>query len=265
MNVNWHRVWAVVGKEWAEMKRNKAILWMMALLPVLLVAMILGTDYFMLLGAKAGDDLDADEMLIPDALAHLPQWEAFIIQMNEQYMFYLLMIPTMLPVYVAAHSIIGEKETKTLEPLLATPVSTWELLLGKSVAATLPPVLLTWISFAALLVGLVFIATPAILFYSMRAVWIIGMLVFSPLLALLSVLTGVIVSSRMTDPRAAQQIAGVFVVPLMAISMVVLFGVLFISIEMVLYAAMVTLLVDLGVLYLATRVFSRETILTRWK
>ena len=32
MNVNWLRVWAVVGKEWAEIRRNKMILLMMALI-----------------------------------------------------------------------------------------------------------------------------------------------------------------------------------------------------------------------------------------
>jgi ABC-2 type transport system permease protein len=258
-------VWAVLEKEWAEIRRNKAILLMMILLPVLIVAMILGTDYFMLRASAAGMDMDEDEMPIPEDLEHLPRIEAFVIQMNEQYMFYLLLIPMSLPVYIAAHSIIGEKETKTLEPLLATPISTWELLVGKSMAAVAPAVVITWLSFIVLLVGLRFAATPVILFYTARPVWIVGMLLVSPLLALLSVLVGVIVSSRVNDPRAAQQIAGVFVVPLIALSMVVLFGVVFISVPLVVYAAMVVLVVDLVALYFAVKVFQRETILTRWK
>jgi len=265
VNVNWFCVWAVVGKEWAEIKRNKAILLMMALVPVLLVAMIVGTDYFMLRASAAGQDMDEDELPIPEQLQHLPQIEAFIIQMNEQYMFYLLLIPMTLPVYIAAHSIVGEKETRTLEPLLATPISTWELLVGKSIAAAAPPIVLTWISFAVLLAGLWFAATPAILFYTARDVWIVGMLLVSPLLALLSVMVGVIVSSRVNDPRAAQQIAGVFVVPLIGLSLVVLFGMVFINVSMVIYAAMVILIVDLVATYFAVKVFQRETILTRWK
>lgn len=263
MSVNWDRVWTVVAKEWAEMRRIKMILLMMALIPTLLVAMVLGTTYFML-RVPAGQD-DAEEMPIPQELAHLEPMEAFVIQMNEQYMFYLLLIPMTLPVYIAAYSIIGEKETKTLEPLLATPVSTGELLLGKSIAATAPAVVLTWISFALVAVGLVFVATPTIVAYTLRDVWIVGMLLFSPLLALLSVLLGVIVSSRMNDPRAAQQVAGIFVVPMIALSVVVLMGAVFLSVQMILYAAMVTLLLDLVVLYFAVKVFQRETILTRWK
>jgi ABC-2 type transport system permease protein len=91
------------------------------------------------------------------------------------------------------------------------------------------------------------------------------MLLLSPLLALLSVFFGVVVSSRINDPRAAQQIAGVFVIPLIAASLVVLSGVVFINVQLVLYAAMVILLIDLIVLYFAVKVFGRETILTRWK
>ena len=89
--IQWRRIWTVVSKEWAETRRNKMILWTTALLPVLLVAMILGTDYFMLRLDAAGQDTDADELPIPEQLQHLPQMEAFLIQMNEQYMFYLFM------------------------------------------------------------------------------------------------------------------------------------------------------------------------------
>jgi ABC-2 type transport system permease protein len=88
-------------------------------------------------------------------------------------------------------------------------------------------------------------------------------LLLSPLLALLSVLSGVLVSSRMNDPRAAQQVTGIFVVPITALSLVVLAGKVFLSVWMVVLAATVAL--DGLVLYFAARLFQRETILTRWK
>jgi ABC-2 type transport system permease protein len=261
----WARVRAVIEKEWAEVTKNKMILWSMALLPVLLVAMVLVTDYFMLRVPADEQEDEIDELPIPGQLAHLPPFDAFIIQMNEQFMFYLFLIPMMLPVYIAAYSIIGEKQTKTLEPLLATPVSTWELLVGKSITATAPAVVLTWLSYAIMLVGLWLIASPVVFAYSARPVWMLAMLLFSPLLAFLSVLCGVIVSSRINDPRTAQQITGVLVVPIMGVSMAVLAGWVFVSLQVVLYATMVTVIADLVVLYFAVRLFQRETILTRWK
>lgn len=265
MSVNWMRVWTVIEKEWAEMRRNKMIVWSMILVPLLLVVMIIGTDYAIVRVEAKGGDTDADEMPVPDQLKHLPPVEALLVQMNEQYMFYLFMIPMMLPVYIAAFSIIGEKQTKTLEPLLATPVTTWELLAGKSITATAPTVVVAWISYALTLLGIWLVVPPNVFVYAARAVWILSMLLLSPLLALLSVLSGVIVSSRVNDPRTAQQVTALFILPIIGLSMVVLAGWVFISVQMVLYAAMVTLIIDLLVLYFAVKVFQRETILTRWK
>jgi len=91
-------------------------------------------------------------------------------------------------------------------------------------------------------------------------------LLLSPLLALLSVFSDVLVSSsRMNDPRAAQQVTGIFVVPIIALSLVVLAGKVLLSMWMVVLAATVALALDGLVLYFAVRLFQRETILTRWK
>ena len=87
----WSRVWTVIGKEWAETRRNKMIVWTTILVPVLLVAMVLATDFFMLRLNAAGQDTDSDELPIPAELQHLAPFDAFLIQLNEQYMFYLYM------------------------------------------------------------------------------------------------------------------------------------------------------------------------------
>ena len=63
--IQWSRIRTIIAKEWAETRRNKMIIWTTALLPILLVAMILGTDYFILRLDAAGQDTDADELPIP--------------------------------------------------------------------------------------------------------------------------------------------------------------------------------------------------------
>jgi len=198
-------------------------------------------------------------------LQDMDPMHAFLILMNDQYLFYFLLIPMMMPVYIAAYSIVGEKETKSLEPLLATPISVWELLVGKSIAAVVPSVVLTWFSFIVLVIGGYFIMPELVFLALIRPVWIVGMALLSPLLALLSVFSGVIVSSRMNDPRAAQQVTGIFVIPIIALSIVVLAGKIFLSVAMVVMAAAVTLALDCLALYFAIKLFQRETILTRWK
>ncbi len=266
--MNGAKILAIVEKEVADARKNKMIVISMALLPILLVAMVLGTAYFMLYieGEMGEAKMDEDDLsIIPAELQDMDPMHAFLILMNDQYLFYFLLIPMMMPVYIAAYSIVGEKETKSLEPLLATPISVWELLVGKSIAAVVPSVVLTWFSFIVLVIGGYFIMPELVFLALIRPVWIVGMALLSPLLALLSVFSGVIVSSRMNDPRAAQQVTGIFVVPIVALSIVVLAGKIFLSVPMVVVAAAVTLALDCLALYFAIKLFQRETILTRWK
>ncbi len=263
--MNSSKILALVEKEVADARKNKMIVISMALLPIFLVALTLGTAYFML---NVEGTLDEEDMsIIPLELiaAGVDPVHALVIIFNDQYLFYFLLIPMMMPVYIAAYSIVGEKETKSLEPLLATPVSVRELLLAKSLAAVVPSVALTWLSFGILVLG-GYLLLPDLVFDALvRPVWLVGMLLFSPLLALLSVFSGIIISSRVNDPRAAQQITGVFVVPIIGLSLVVLAGKIFLSVSVVILASAVTLLVDVVVLYFAVKLFQRETILTRWK
>jgi ABC-2 type transport system permease protein len=261
--MNGAKIRAIVEKEIADARKNKMIVISMAMLPILLVAMVLGTAFFML---NSDDGMGEDEMsIIPAELQDMDPVHAFLMMMNDQYLFYFLLMPMMIPVYIAAYSIIGEKETKSLEPLLATPISVWELLVAKSLAAVVPSVVLTWLSFIVLIVGGYFIMPEPVFLAMIRPVWIVGMALLSPLLALFSVFSGVIVSSRMNDPRAAQQVTGIFVVPIVAFSLVVLAGKVFLSVPMVILAAAITLVLDCVVLYFAVKLFQRETILTRWK
>ncbi len=263
--MNPQRLQAIVSKEWLDMRKNKMVLAMMALLPLLLVGMMLGTTYFMERAPESDFAGESSGMTMPPDIAALGEKIGMIIMLNDQYMFYLLLIPMTLPVYVAAYSIIGEKETRSLEPLLATPVSTAELLVGKAFAAVTPAVLLTWLSFALTAAGMYLIATPIVFTYLVRPVWLVSMALHSPLFALLSTACGVIASSRINDPRAAQQVTALFVIPVVGLSMVVLMGKVFLSLSLMLWAVVGLVLLNAGVLWLAVRLFQRETILTRWK
>jgi ABC-2 type transport system permease protein len=261
--MNGAKIRAVLEKEIADARKNKMIIISMALVPVLLVALTLGTAYFML---NSGDEWDESDVgIIPAELRDMNPMHAFLVLMNDQYLFYFLIIPMMMPVYIAAYSIVGEKETKSLEPLLATPISVWELLVAKSIAAVVPSVILTWLSFIVLVIGGYFVMPEPVFLELIRPVWIVGMALLSPLLALLSVFSGVIVSSRINDPRTAQQVTGIFIVPIIALSLAVLAGKIFLGVGVVLMAAAITLLIDCVVLYFAVKLFQRETILTRWK
>ena len=61
---------------------------------------------------------------------------------------------------VAAYSVVGEKQARTLEPLLATPITTFELLSAKVLASLLPALALTALMFAVYVLGIAVLGKP---------------------------------------------------------------------------------------------------------
>ena len=176
-----------------------------------------------------------------------------------------MILPVAIPVTIAAYSIVGEKTTRSLEPLLATPITTVELLTAKIVAAIVPAILATWLAFAIFLVGARLLAPPAVFSAFFAIHWLLAVLVVAPLLTLLAACVAVIVSSRVSDPRVAEQLSSVVILPLILLVVGQAVGLILIDRQIMVLLAVVVLVLDVGLVYLAVRLFQRETILTRWK
>jgi len=73
------------------------------------------------------------------------------------------------------------------------------------------------------------------------------------------------VSSRVNDPRAAEQLGMIVILPILALILGQVAGVITMSSALALGMAAVLVIVDLALLAAAVRLFDRETILTRWK
>jgi ABC-2 type transport system permease protein len=260
------RVRTIIDKEWEEIVKNRMVFWSLVLLPVILTVIFLGVLLFMHLELQRTGRISSNSNSpVPAYLLMYDPNDAVQIMVLNQFLVYFLMTPLALPIYIAAYSIIGEKQTRSLEPLLATPVRTWELLLGKAVAAVIPPVVATWISYSAFTLGARFLVSDVVFGFILSPMWVLAIAFLSPLFALLSVLVGVIASSRMNDPRAAQQWSALFIIPVIAIGMGMMFGVISTSVWTFAVGALATLLLDVAILYAAVRLFEREAILTRWK
>ena len=183
----------------------------------------------------------------------------------DQILVLYMLAPLFIPLTIASYSIIGEKQLRTLEPLLATPIRTWELLAAKSIAAIIPGVLVGWVSYAAFLVLAGFIASPAIVRHALGPVWPVSFGILSPLFAVLAVALAVIASSRTNDPRAAQQLGAVIILPISALLSAQVFGFVRLDVSHAVMLTIATALADVVLLWLAVRLFDRETILTRWR
>jgi ABC-2 type transport system permease protein len=167
---------------------------------------------------------------------------------------------------VAAHSVIGEKQARTLEPLLATPVTTFELLSAKVLGAALPGVGLMGACFT--------IYVGAVAIFAERGVWLMMLtprslaLVFimGPLAALLGLQLAVCASSRVNDPRSAQQLGALIIVlPIVALQIAQFIGGVVLTAGMILAIALLLCAGNAVLMSIAIRLFDRESILTRWK
>lgn len=269
----YQRIWTIMDKEWAETLRNRTIMGTILGLTALFLILPFAISSILpiFIGPAMMQSQNTPQMAerlgqIFPQLRGISDLGLFQVIMHLQFrLFFLLLIPIIGAISIATYSIIGEKQTRTLEPLLATPITTGELLLGKSLAAAIPPVLISWVGFLLYVLGLRTLTEPGVAgFIADTAAWLVAILI-SPLVALLGLGLGVIVSSRVNDPRSAQQIGTIIVLPIMGIIFGQIAGVFFLSVPIVVMSAVILLLIDGGVLAIGVKLFEREAILTRWK
>lgn len=184
----------------------------------------------------------------------------------KQFMIFLLLIPAMLPSLIAPASIVLEKESNTLEPLIATPIKTSELLLGKTLTSMVPSFTITLINFVLITVvidvlgymklKMLLLPTPE---------WFVVTFILSPIISFIITMISIIISSKSTDIRSAQGLGAAVIFPIYAIIGAQIGGLFLLNIKYLLLGCLVLALICPLVLKLAIRVFDRENILTKWK
>ena len=260
-----NKIQVIIDKEWAEVFKNRLVLFTVIVLPLFFTAMPLVILYATSSNAGNSDVMDMPPQFarICGDLAGAACTQVFIV---SQFMLLFMMLPLAIPVAISAYSIVGEKTTRCLEPLLATPITTIELIVGKGLAAAIPAIVATWGGFAIFAVGAWFIVTnPAVYARILDPMWLIAVIVVGPLMAVAAVNVSIIVSSRVSDPRTAEQVSMVVIVPLLGMFFGQMAGLFLLDTQLILATAVALALVDIGLVYLGVEMFQRETILTKWK
>ncbi len=175
---------------------------------------------------------------------------------------FLLMIVGFFPIsfslVIALETFVGEKERRSIEPLLSMPITDLELYLGKMIAATVVPLLGSLLGVCVYLAGLytsVGYVPPADL--------LVQILLLNILSALVMVSGAVVVSSQTTSVRAANLLASFIIIPMALLiqgESVVMFWGRYDALWIVApgLLVVVAILVRMGV-----RTFNREEILGR--
>ena len=269
---SWHRVTALAAKDARELLRNPgaivpAIVMVFAsLLPlflvIYLVPMVMGRTL-----EQSGEFTEA----AANAVGRIPELAGLsgnaLVQtfLFHQFSLLLLLVPIVSATALATHAVIGEKQSRALEPLLATPISTIELLAAKTLTPFLFALGLTWTAVGLEVGGTIAIGEPGVwrAIVGPRLFILFGLL--GPLVELASLQVSVIVSSRTNDPRSAQQLTALLILPVTIVFVAQLMGLFIVGPSALLLGGVACAVLNAVLGWVGVRVFQRENILTRWR
>ena len=219
MNSGRARISALAGKELAELRAAPLVLTG----PLLMLLTAVAMPFVVAVGVPwwSGESLaDAEDLVamarnaVAPGLSPEAAIQAFLI---GQFLPLLVLVPVIGGMTLVTTSIVDELHARSLEPLLATPISTLELLTAKAGSAGVVALALLVAGIA--LVGAVAasVAAPGVaaaLVSAQSAALLVGL---APAAAAAAVTLGVVVSSRARDARTAQQFAALIVLPVVAL------------------------------------------------
>ncbi len=126
---------------------------------------------------------------------------------------FLLMVVGFFPISVslviALESFVGEKERRSIEPLLSSPLTDFQLYVGKLLAVMVPPLLASFLGITVYLIGVY-----RQLGWQPEPVLLLQVILLTIVQALLMVSGAVIISSQTTSTRAANLLASFIIVPM---------------------------------------------------
>ncbi|MGD0803314.1 MAG: ABC transporter permease subunit [Candidatus Bathyarchaeia archaeon] len=240
--MNWTAVLEIFKKDIQETTRNRYVFLSVSVLPIIIIV----------------ENLFAVIQLIgqPSGVSELNQ----ILPVTS---LIVLLIPSVVTALLASTSVVIEKNNRSLEPLLASPITDAELLLGKCLAAFVPAMVVSY-GTLAVLIGAIDALTIGALGYALLPTPSMAYQVaLIPLVGLLGTFISLLVSTKIKDVRAAQQVSTFAVLPILA------FAAFISGIYAVdpLYQIMAIIILAVAVVFMARvtiRRFSRESILISW-
>lgn len=241
------KAWVIASKDLKIFRKKRSIMYAVILFPLVIaigLPLIVKFTYF-----RSGGISPKDLRTILDAFS-----------------FFFIMAAATLPTTLASYSLVGEKVEKSLEPLLATPTSDEEILLGKGIASFFPPIIAIYISSIIFMI-LMDAMTYGTLGYFYFPNWSLGvlLLVMAPLVSIFSIELSIIISSKVSDIRAAQQLGGLLIFPFAGMYLLSELGIIPLTVTNLLVLSAIIFIVDAALFYASTSTFKREEILTRWK
>jgi ABC-2 type transport system permease protein len=244
-------VQALIKKDLTDIFRNKTLCSTLIIIPIIfsvvIPTVVLSGALFFDMEKIAGND--ANKLI--NAFLHSSIEKNMPLETFEQQFIYLfinyllpslfLLVPIITASVVAANSFVGEKERRTLESLLFSPLSIKTLFVSKVLASFIPAFLVSIISF--IVSGIIINALGYGLFHEIifpSPNWIVFITCLSPMVTFMTVLLNVLISSRVKTFQEAQNIGGIIVLPVIGMMVGQVSGLFLVGVQL-------TLLISLGI------------------
>lgn len=266
--MNFKRIYAVARKDVLDVINDKESMLAITLFPLIMsVFMPLIIIIIFRFGGEINNGGDLEQLLniLPkEVLPNIADTEIKMLVLTLTVLLapIFLMIPVMISSLIASYSFIGEKENKTLEGLMYTPLSNVELITAKALGSFVPSILVTVISILIYAI-LVNAASRYFVGYaiSLNLSWLAMTVLLVPAVTILSIILVILISFKVKTVRAAQSIASLIAFPILALVISQVSGVLYFGVGVQIVLAGIILLIDIALLIFVSKRINREKFL----
>jgi ABC-type Na+ efflux pump permease subunit len=261
MNARQRRILAIIRKDIKEIFVNRQVWMPMLVVPTVLTIILPAILFY-------GAEYNMSDMKM--ILQYMPNF-AFIKTEAQKYIFaiinYLfpplfLIIPIMTSSVIGASSFVGEKERKTLETILYTPITISELLLAKILAIFIPSFVITIISFLTFGISVDIGAWSYFQTWIFpNAKWLVIVFWLCPAVSFFGIGAMVLISAKAKTTQGAHQMSGLVVMPFVVLLLSQVTGVIMLEIPAILLIGLALYTVDGILLKLSAKMFTTEKLL----
>ncbi|HHU6750935.1 TPA: ABC transporter permease subunit [Staphylococcus pseudintermedius] len=268
--INMKHVFTIVYKDALDIRSDRGVFISVFIFPfifslVLPLALVIGDVGFSVVDYIGGARMFIDqlpEQVIPKSIDHHHSMVYAILM----YFFipFFILIPVFVSSMLATTSFTGEKEHKTIEGLLYTPITNKELMLGKILVSGIPSILLTWLS--VLIYGII------VNVYGVKVLgemifpnfsWLMVTFLIAPLITFLSISLVVAVSQRVNTSKSAQSISMILILPIIGFIISQANGIFLFGPMISVVVVVVLIVVDIVVYLTISKKFNSDKLLTK--
>lgn len=166
--------------------------------------------------------------------------------------------PISFSLVIALESFVGERERRSIEPLLSMPISDGELYAGKLLSSMVLPLLASYLGIGLYYVGLLLYSN-----YAIAPIVLVLIIVLTTMEAVVMVAGAVVISSQTTSVRAANLLASFVIIPMALLLQVEAVFLFWGDYEVLWAMAVVLLMLNVMLMRTGMRIFSREELLSR--